>query len=120
MYDKLVAKLNYINTIGFILKTKYGIDKLNLEKKIIDGDKKIPDPSGLVKKTNYNVKITEKENKMPRINGLPTITALTAVKNKILDVSLLVKKNKDYNAEILEINLNMLLQLITINLEMNL
>ena len=40
MYDKLVAKFNYVNTIGFILKTKYGIDKLNLEKKIIDGDKK--------------------------------------------------------------------------------
>ena len=40
MYDKLVAKFNYTNTIGFILKTKYGIDKLNLEKKIIDGDKK--------------------------------------------------------------------------------
>ena len=57
---------------------------------------------------------------MPRITGLPTITALTTVKNKILDASLVVKKNKDYNAEILEINLNMLLQLITINLEMNL
>ena len=40
MYDKLVAKFNYVNTIGFILKTKYGMDKLNLEKKIIDGDKK--------------------------------------------------------------------------------
>ena len=57
---------------------------------------------------------------MPRITGLPTITALTAVKNKVLDASLLVKKNKDYNAEILEFNLNILLQLITINLQMNL
>ena len=120
MYDKLVAKCNSINTIGYVLKTKYGTDKLNLEKKISDGDKKNPDTSGLVKKTNYNSKITEKENKMPRITGLPTITALTIVKNKILDVSLLVKRNKDYNAEILEANLNILLQLITINLQMNL
>ena len=57
---------------------------------------------------------------MPRITGLPTITTLTTVKNKILDASLVVKKNKDYNAEILEINLNILLQLIAINLQMNL
>ena len=35
-----------------VLKTKYNADKLDLEKKIRDTDKKIPDTSGLVKKKN--------------------------------------------------------------------
>ena len=33
VYDKLVAKLNTIDTTGFILKTKYTADKSDLEKK---------------------------------------------------------------------------------------
>ena len=39
MYDKLVLKVNTINTSGFVLKTKYDTDKLDLEKKISDTDK---------------------------------------------------------------------------------
>ena len=50
--DKLVAKVNSIDTSAFVLKTKYDIDKPELEKKI-------PDTSGLVKKTDYNAKIIE-------------------------------------------------------------
>ena len=52
VYDKLVAKVNSIDTSAFVLKTKYDIDKPELEKKI-------PDTSGLVKKTDYNAKIIE-------------------------------------------------------------
>ena len=33
MYDKLVAKINNIDSSGFVLKTKYQIDKSDLEKK---------------------------------------------------------------------------------------
>ena len=51
VYDKLVAKLNNIDTTGFVLKTTYDTDKSDLEKKIIDADKKIPDTSNLAKKT---------------------------------------------------------------------
>ena len=40
MYDKLVAKVNAIDTSRFVLKTKYGTDKSDLEKKIGDSDKK--------------------------------------------------------------------------------
>ena len=36
VYDKLVAKVNNINTSNFILKTKYQIDKGELEKKILN------------------------------------------------------------------------------------
>ena len=43
MYEKLVAQVNSIDTSRFVLKTKYDIDKTELENKI-------PDTSGLVKK----------------------------------------------------------------------
>ena len=43
VYDKLVAKVNSIDTSGFVLKTKYDTDKSEIENKI-------PDTSGLVKK----------------------------------------------------------------------
>ena len=72
MYDKLVAKVNNINTSGFVLKTKYDTDKSDLEKKI-------PNISGLVKKTDYNAKITEIKSKIPSISGLATNSVLTAV-----------------------------------------
>ena len=36
LYDKLVAKVNNINTSGFFLKTKYDTDKSELENKIPD------------------------------------------------------------------------------------
>ena len=45
VYDKLVAKVNNIDTSGFVLKTKYDADKTELEKKI-------PDISNLVKKSD--------------------------------------------------------------------
>ena len=50
MYKKLVAKVNNIDANGFVLKTKYDTNKLDLEKKIGDAGKKIPDASGLAKK----------------------------------------------------------------------
>ena len=51
VYNKLVTKVDNIDTSGFALKTKCETDKSVLENKI-------PDTSGLVKKTNYNTKIT--------------------------------------------------------------
>ena len=39
VYDKLVAKVNNIDTTGFILKTTYDTDKSDLEKKISGADK---------------------------------------------------------------------------------
>ena len=48
VYDKLVAKVNNIDTSAFVLKTKYDTHKLKLEKKI-------PDTSNLAK--NQIIKI---------------------------------------------------------------
>ena len=45
-----------------------------------------------IKKTYYNAKITEIENKIPDISNLATKTSLNTVENKIPDTSSLVKK----------------------------
>ena len=79
VYDKLVAKVNNIDTRDFLLKTKYETDKTELEKKI-------PDASNLVKKT----KLSELENKIPDVSSLATKTVLTAAENKIPSVRNLV------------------------------
>ena len=68
VYDKLVTKVNNIDTGGFLLKTKYDADKLKLEKKI-------PDTSNFVKKSDYNTKVSEIVGKIPNIRGLATISA---------------------------------------------
>ena len=86
VYDKLVAKLNSIGSSAFVLIFKYDTDKTKSEKN--------SDTSDLVKKTNYNTKITEIAGKIRSISGLATKTALTAVENKIPNVISLVKKNR--------------------------
>ena len=98
VYNKLVAKVDNIDTSDFVLKTKYSTDKAELENKI-------PDTSGLVKKTDYNTKITEIKNKIPDISNFATKTALTTVENKIPDIcnlaiKTLVRKVEDKNPDI--------------------
>ena len=95
VYDKLVTKVNNIDTSGFVLKIKYDTDKSDLEKKI-------PDTSGLVKKTDYIVKISEMKSVIPSISGLATNSALTAVENKIPNINSLVKRT-DCNTKISEL-----------------
>ena len=84
--DKLVAKVNNIDTSDYI-----SLDKTELEKKI-------PFAINLVKKA----KLTKLENKIPDVSNLATKTALTTVENKIPSISRLVKKT-DYNTKINEI-----------------
>ena len=91
-YNKLVNKVNNIDTSGFILKTKYDAYKLELENKI-------PDTSNLIKKTDYNTKITEIEYKIPDTSNLAKKAALTTVENKIPDINSLAKKS-DYNTKL--------------------
>ena len=83
LYDKLVAKVNSIDTSGFVLKAKYDAGKSEIENKI-------PDISGLPKKTDYNAKITEIAGKIPSVTGLATNAALTRVEIKISNISSLV------------------------------
>ena len=95
VYDKLNAKVNSVDTSGFVLKTKYDTDKSEI-------GNKIPDTSGLLKKPDYNAKITEIENKILSISSLATNAALTVVENKIPNIISLVKKITDYDTKITE------------------
>ena len=81
VYDKLVEKVNNIDTSGFVSKTKY--DEL---------EKKIPDISSFVKKTSYNSKV----------DTLATKTELPTVENKINSVNNLITKT-GFNAKVTEI-----------------
>ena len=96
MYDTLVAKVDNIDTSGLVKKTDYNI-------KITEIEDKIPDSSSFVKKTDYNTKIAEIEGKTPDISDLATKTASTTVENKIPSITGLVKKKTDYNTKITDI-----------------
>ena len=91
VYDKLVIKVNNIDTSDFVLKTKYDKDKSQLEQKI-------PNVTDFAKKT----KLSELEHQILDISDLVTKTASTTVENKIPNVSNLVNKT-DYNTKVAEI-----------------
>ena len=103
MYDKLVAKVDNIDTSDFVLKANYNTDKTELEKKI-------PDVNDFVKEA----KLTELENKIPDISNLATKAALTAVENKIPDVSSHVKK-KTITLKLQKLKIN-LIMIIMVNI----
>ena len=87
VYDKLVTKVNNIETSGFVLKTNQIINLLILV--------------GLLK-TDSNPKIREIQIQIPSISALATKSAFTAVENKIPGISSLVKKT-DYSANVNEV-----------------
>ena len=106
VYDQLVANVNNIDTSGFVLKTKYNTDKLNLEKKI-------PDISGLNKKTDYNAKVSEIESKIPSISGLATNSPLNAVENKMPNICRLGKKTGYNKKKLVRLKRNLLILTMT-------
>ena len=96
-----IKNILHVDTSSFALKTSLTNLKTEVDK--LDIDKLLPVPTDLsklsnavkndvVKKTGYNTKITEIENKIPDTSGLATKSALTTVENKIPDTSGLVKK----------------------------
>ena len=107
-----IKNISNVDASNFALKTNWANWKTEVDK--LDIDKLVPVPVDLtklsdvvkndvVKKADYNTKITEIENKIPYIINLATKTALTTIANKIPDNSSLVKKT-DYNTEIAEID----------------
>ena len=111
--DKLaIDKLKNVPTTSINLKSK--VNKLDIDKlapvpldlsklsnvvkndvakkdvynaKIKNIEDKIPDITNLATKTTLNGNINEVKGEIPRIDNLATTTALTAVENKIPDVS---------------------------------
>ena len=104
-----IKNISHVDTSSFALKTN--LSSLKTEVDRLDIDKLVPVPNDLsklsnvvkndvIKKADYNTKITEIENKVPVINNLAT--ALTAFEDKIPDTSGLIKKT-DYNAKITDL-----------------
>ena len=75
------------------------LKKTEFDAKIKNIEDKIPDISNLATKTNLNTKIKKVKNKIPSITGLATTSALTIVENKISSISNLVKKT-DYDTKV--------------------
>ena len=99
-YNKLVTKVDNVDTTEFVLKTTYNTDKSDLEKWLSE------------KKTDFNSNITEIEGKMPSISGICTNSALTAIENKIPNVSNLVKK-KTITQKSVKLNIRLVIIIMT-------
>ena len=106
-----IKNISHVDTSSFALKTN--LANLKAEEDKLDIDKLVPvlvDLSKLsdavkndvIKKTDYNAKITEIKGTIANISNLARKTSLNAVENKIPDTSGLVKKT-DYNTKITEI-----------------
>ena len=65
----------------------------------------------LLKKTNYNNKITAIENEVPSISGLSTNAALTVVENKIPSIRSL--KKQIITQKLLKLKINWLILIMT-------
>ena len=87
-----IKNISHVDTSSFALKTNLANLKTEVDK--LDIDKLVPVPTDLsklsdvvkndvVKKTDYNAKITEIENKIPDTSNLATKTLLNTVENKI-------------------------------------
>ena len=86
-YNKLVTKVNNIDTDRFLLKATYNADKSKLE-------------NILAKTVEFSSKITELENKIIDVKKLATNSALTAGENKIPDISSLIIKTNETETKI--------------------
>ena len=93
-YNTLKNKVDAIDTLKFVSRTKFTTDTNALNDKIDKVEKKILDISGLATKSSVTGLIIEQEDytdknkkKSPDISGLASKTELTAVENKIPDVS---------------------------------
>ena len=106
-----IKNISHVDTSSFALKTNLANLKTEADK--LDIDKLVPVPTDLtklsnivkndvIKKTDFNSKITEIKGKILDISNLATKTALNTVENKIPDTSSLVKKN-DHNTKITKI-----------------
>ena len=96
-----IKNISDVDASGFALKANLVNSKTEVDK--LDINKLVPVPEDLsklsdvvkndvIKKSDYNAKITEIQNKIPDISNLATKTALTAVENKTPNVSGLTTK----------------------------
>ena len=78
-------------------------------------EKKNPDTTGLVKKTDYQAKTTKIEGKIPDVSNLAAKIALNTVENKISSVSSLLKKKQIMTLKLQKLRIS-LITIIMINI----
>ena len=98
-YNKLVTKVDNIDTTNFVKKTIYEKDGSEFEDKINKIDEKIPDVVGLVKKTDFNTKVTDIDSKLPDVSSLVNktdyATEIANIKNDYVTNAALNARHKD-------------------------
>ena len=97
-YNKLITKVDNIDTTNFVLKTNYEKDGSDFEDKISKIDKKYLMLVVWLIKNRFNAKFTELENKIPNVSGflLTSIfnSKITEGENKIPDIKNLASKTE--------------------------
>ena len=99
--DKLVPVPVDLSKLSNVVKNEV-VKKTEYNAKIKNTEDKIPDITNLATNTTLNAKINEVKNEIPSITNLATTTAFNVSENKIPHVSDLVK-NADYDAEMKDI-----------------
>ena len=90
--DKLAAVPVDLSKLTSVVKNEV-VKKTEYNAKIKNIEDKTPDTTNLATKTILKTKINQVKNEIPSISGLAATSALTAVENDIPNVSNLVKKN---------------------------
>ena len=110
--DKLVPALVDLSKLCDVVKN----DVIQKDAKIKNIEDKIPDITNLATTTTtVNAKINEVKNKILNITDLATTADLTAVENKIRNVSNLVKKKLTTTQKLVKLKMKLLLMMIIIN-----
>ena len=103
MYDKLVIKINVIDINRFVLKTQYNANKSDLENKIFDASKKIPDASRVAKKQIIILRPLRFKVKHLVLLIQLLLLLLILVKTRYPTLVIQSKKKENYDAKKLEI-----------------
>ena len=87
------------------------LKKTEYNAKIKNVEDKIPDISNLATKINLNTIINEVKNEIPSITGLATTSELTIVENKIPSISNLVRKKQIMIQKLRKLKGNLLIRI---------
>ena len=103
-----LSEISHVVKNDVVKKNVYNAKMKNIEDEI-------PHVTNLVTNASLNAKINEVKDKIPNITNLAATTALTAVENRIPNISDLVKK-MTIKQKLMKLKIKLLLIMITINI----
>ena len=105
--EKLVPVPVDLNKLSNLVKNEV-VKKTEYDAKIKNIEDKIPDITNLATKIILNTKMNEVKAEIPSVSGLATTSALNTIENKIPNVSNLVKK-ADYGTKLMKLKRKLLI-----------